>query len=65
MTKANKVSKFTRETAFEDPLIGKISGIKQLDIVNKMLSIQASISPITKLMSAYFLLVVILSCVTD
>lgn len=59
------MSKFTSENIIQDPLISKITNIKQLNIANKLLNIQASITPITKLMASYLLLAVIFAAMNS
>lgn len=59
-----KVSKFASNSGIDnDPLLSKVTNMKQLSIVNKILAIQASISPITKFLASFFLSILALGCV--
>lgn len=59
-----KVSKFASSSGVEnDPLLSKVTNMKHLGIINKILAIQASISPITKFVSAFLLSILALNCV--
>lgn len=59
-----KVSKFTTSSGIDnDPLLSKVTNMKHLGVVNKILAVQASISPITKFMSTFLLSILALNCV--